>query len=139
MSAAAAAGLFLTALLGATLVPISSEAAFVAALAAGARPLTVFLVMSAGNALGAGITYGMGRAFADRTRARLEASKSGRRALAWFERHGKWALLGSWLPIVGDPICLAAGLVRVGPVPFVLLGIGTRVARYAVLLWVMGG
>jgi membrane protein YqaA with SNARE-associated domain len=139
MSSAVAWSLFLTALLAATLVPVSSEAAFVAALAAGAPPLTVFLVMSAGNALGATITYGMGRAFADRTRARLEASRTGRRALAWSERYGMWALLGAWLPLVGDPICLAAGLVRVGVGPFVLLGIGTRLLRYAVLLWVMNG
>ncbi|HYE58340.1 MAG TPA: VTT domain-containing protein [Rhodothermales bacterium] len=137
MSGAAAWSLFLTALLAATLVPVSSEAAFVAALAAGAPPLEVFIVMSAGNALGAAITYGTGRLFADRTRRRLEASKSGQRALAWSEKHGAWALLGAWLPLVGDPLCLAAGLVRVRVLPFVLLGIGTRLARYAVLLWVM--
>ncbi len=135
MTGATAGALFLTAFLAATLVPVSSEAAFVAALAAGVAPWHVFAVMSAGNALGALVTYGMGRAFAEKTRAKLSASRMGRRALAWSERHGAWALLGAWLPLVGDPLCLAAGLARVGVGPFVLLGIGTRVARYAVLLW----
>lgn len=137
MTSALAWSLFLTALLAATLVPVSSEAAFVAALAAGAPPWQVFAVMGAGNALGAAITYGTGRVFAARTRQRLEASKAGRRALAWAEHHGAWALLGAWLPLLGDPLCLAAGLVRVRVLPFVALGIGTRLARYAVLLWVM--
>lgn len=134
----AAAALFLAAFLGATLVPVSSEAAFVAALAAGMNPAVALVTASAGNALGASVTYAMGRALGPTTRAKLEASRAGRKALAWAERYGAWTLAGAWLPIVGDPICLAAGLFRMPVWAFVLLGLGTRVARYAALLWGFG-
>lgn len=134
----APAGLFLAAFLGATLVPVSSEAAFVAALRLGMDPALALAAASAGNALGAALTYGMGWALGPKMHAKLERSRSGRRALAWAERYGALSLAGAWLPVVGDPICLAAGLFRMSPWAFVLLGIGTRVARYAVLLWAFG-
>lgn len=131
----AVTSLFLAAFLGATLVPVSSEAAFVAALTLGMDPALALAAASAGNALGAATTYALGRWLGPRTRARLDGSRAGRRALAWAERYGPLTLAGAWLPVVGDPICLAAGLFRMPLWAFVLLGIGTRVARYAVLLW----
>lgn len=127
-------GLFLAAFLGATLVPVSSEVAFVAALAGGVPPGAALAVASAGNALGALTNYALGALFAERIERKLEASRSGRKALAWTRRWGRWSLLGSWLPVVGDPLCLAAGLVRVPLWFFALVGIGTRIARYAVIL-----
>ncbi len=135
------AGLFMAAFLGATLVPVSSEVAFVAALAGGVPPLPALLVASAGNALGALVNYGLGALFAEKIERKLEANQSGRRALGWTRRWGRWSLLGSWLPVVGDPLCLAAGLVRVPLWFFALVGIGTRVARYAVILqlWLLRG
>lgn len=131
-------GLFAAAFVGATVVPVSSEVAFVAALAAGMPVGEALVAASAGNALGASVTYGSGRLFADRVRARLAASRSGTRAMAWVERWGGWALAGAWLPVVGDPLCLAAGLAGVRVRWFVALGIGTRVARYVVLAWAAG-
>lgn len=133
--------LFFAAFLGATLVPVSSEAAFVFALGVGVEPLPALVVASAGNALGALTNYLLGALFAPRVERKLEASRSGRRALSWTRRWGRWSLLGSWLPIVGDPLCLAAGLVRVPLWFFALVGIGTRVARYAVILqlWLARG
>jgi len=56
------------------------------------------------------------------------------RAARWFRRWGKWSLLASWLPVVGDPLTLAAGLLRVRyPVFLVLVAIG-KTARYAAVL-----
>lgn len=132
-------GLALAAFLGATLVPISSEVAFVVALEAGMAPLEVFAAASAGNALGALSTYGIGRLFAPRAEARLQQNRAGRRALAWSTRYGRWSLLGSPLPVIGDPLCLAAGLMGIKLAFFVAVGIGTRLARYGVLLWVFSG
>lgn len=126
-------GVGLIAFIAATLVPVSSEAALVAALQLGLPPWQVLISASIGNALGASVNYGLGRLFAPRVLARLKKSRTGRRALYWTYRYGQWSLLGSWLPIVGDPLCLAAGLVRVHFGFFVLVGIGTRVLRYVVL------
>lgn len=127
-------GLALVAYIGATLVPVSSEVAVVAALKLGMPPWEVLLTASIGNALGATTNYLLGVLLAPRIRARLGAGRAGRRSLAWAERYGKWSLLGSWLPVVGDPLCLAAGLIRTPFAFFVTIGIGTRVARYAVLV-----
>lgn len=130
-------GLGLAAFLAATLVPLSSEVAVTAALGAGLPPPAVLGWASLGNCLGALADYGLGRLFSTRARARLAASRGGRRALAWADRHGAWALLGSWLPVVGDPLMVVAGLLRFPPVAVVALGLGTRVARYALLVAVL--
>lgn len=127
-------GLGVAAFLGATLVPVSSEVAVVAALKMGLPPWQVFISASIGNALGASLNYILGWLFSGRIKERLQAGKAGRKALRWTQKYGKWSLLGSWLPIVGDPLCLAAGLFRVDFLFFVLVGIGTRVTRYGVLL-----
>ena len=131
-------GLFAASFVAATVVPVSSEVAFAAALAAGMPVGEALVAASAGNAIGAAVTYASGRLFADRVRARLSASRAGRRALGWVERRGGWALAGAWLPIVGDPLCLAAGLLRVRVAWFVALGIGTRAARYVAIAWAAG-
>jgi len=131
-------GLAVVAFLAATLLPFSSEVAVVGALEAGLAPLSVLLAASVGNALGASFNYGLGWCPSERLRAKLDDSRSGRRALDWAERYGKWSLLGSWLPIVGDPLCVVAGLIRVPLWFFALVGIGTRVARYVVLIVAFG-
>lgn len=127
-------GLGLAAFLAATVLPLSSEVAVLAALAAGYPPLAVLAWASAGNCLGALSSYGLGRLFADRARARLSASPRGRRALERADRFGTWSLLASWLPVVGDPLLVAAGLLRFRWTAVVGLGLGLRVARYAVLV-----
>ncbi len=127
-------GVAAAAFAGATLLPVSSELAVLAALRLGVPAWDVFLSASIGNALGALLNYGLGRLLAERTRRALARRRSGRQALAWVERFGSWSLLGSWLPVLGDPLCLAAGLFRLPLSRFVTLGIGTRVIRYLVLI-----
>ncbi|HEY7884225.1 MAG TPA: VTT domain-containing protein, partial [Cellvibrionaceae bacterium] len=54
-----------------------------------------------------------------------------------FRRYGVWSLLFSWLPVVGDPLTLVAGVLRVRFLPMLfLVGVG-KGARYGVLLWLM--
>jgi membrane protein YqaA with SNARE-associated domain len=56
------------------------------------------------------------------------------RAERWFARWGKWSLLLAWLPLVGDPLTVAAGILRVRPLAFLaLVGLGKGV-RYAAVL-----
>lgn len=123
------------AFLAATLVPFSSEAAVVAALAAQWAPEQVLMSASLGNALGASVNYGLGWWASDWVTAKLTQSRAGQKAHDWMQRYGTWSLWLSWLPIVGDPICLAAGLGRLSWVWFLLIGIGTRVARYVVVIY----
>lgn len=122
----------------ATILPFSSEAAVLAALARGHPPASVLLIASLGNCLGALTNVGLGRWLAPRVRPRLEASAAGRRALRWADRWGGWCLAGSWLPIVGDPLLLAAGMLRLRWIAIIVLGLGTRIARYAVITLTWG-
>ena len=132
-----AAGLGAAAFVGATLVPISSEAAFVAAVAAGLPPRTALLWATVGNTAGCLVNYALGRAARQSVGDRLQASRAGRAALGWTERWGLPALLLSWLPVVGDPLTLAAGVARVPLAWFVPVVAGLRLARYAALLWLV--
>ena len=127
-------GLCAAAFVGATLVPVSSEAAFVAALVAGLDPVVALVWASVGNTAGCLVNYALGRGARPWVEGKLDASRSGRAALRWTERFGLPALLLSWLPVVGDPLTLAAGVARVPLAAFVPVVGGLRVARYAALL-----
>jgi len=129
--------LFISALLSATLLPGSSEALLLYRLNEGGAGLPLVLIATAGNLLGSLLTYGIGRAGNAALHGRWLRidDEDLRRAELWFGRWGYPALLMAWLPIVGDPLCLVAGLLRVGPMVFVILvGVG-KLGRYAFLAW----
>jgi membrane protein YqaA with SNARE-associated domain len=127
-------GLFGSALLAATLLPASSEAAL-AGLVALDRfdPLVLIGVASAGNILGASINWALGR-FAGDSRF-IAGNPRIEPAGAWFRRYGKWSLLFSWVPLIGDPLTLAAGLARLSlPAFLVPVAVG-KVGRYLLVYW----
>jgi membrane protein YqaA with SNARE-associated domain len=55
------------------------------------------------------------------------------RAQNWYRRYGRWSLLGSWLPVVGDPLTVVAGVMREPLVPFLVLVTIAKGTRYLVL------
>ena len=123
-----------TAFLAATVVPFSSEAAVLGALALGGDPVWVFLAASVGNCLGGLSTVALGWWWARAAQARLAQSARGERVAAWAQRYGAWCLWASWLPLVGDAVLLAAGVFRLNRWAIVGVGLGTRVARYAAII-----
>jgi membrane protein YqaA with SNARE-associated domain len=127
-------GLALAAFLAATLLPMSSEVAVVAALHLGLPASTVLLWASAGNCLGAMTNYWLGLLCTKPVLAQVQRERWGRQALAWAERYGGWSLAASCLPLIGDPILLVAGILRCHLGYVILLGLGTRVARYTLLI-----
>jgi len=135
-------GLFLTAFLAATLIPLSSEAVLAALSAAdGFDVALLFAVATLGNTLGAVVNWALGRFclhWRDRRWFPFSADQLDR-AGAHFRKYGIWSLLLAWLPIVGDPLTFAAGVLQVRFLPFlVLVGIG-KGARYAAVLVVAQG
>ena len=129
--------LFSSALLSATLLPGSSEALLLYRLGEGAAAHVAVLTATAGNLLGSLVTYTMGRggnSLLHRRWLRIDAHDL-ERAERWFNRWGIAVLLLAWLPVIGDPLCLLAGLLRVDMARFVILvGLGTLV-RYAFIAW----
>lgn len=125
-------GLFLAAFIAATLFPASSEAVLAGLVASGAySPWLLIGVASLGNILGASVNWGLGRWAAESRRVR--ENRHLERAGLWFRRYGPASLLLSWLPVIGDPLTLAAGLVRLSFLRFLVpVAIG-KVARYLVV------
>ena len=129
--------LFFSALMSSTLLPGGSEAVLLWSLNAGGSPVSLVLVATAGNLLGSLITYAIGLAgnrLLSSKWMRIDA-KDIERAERGFSRWGRPVLLFAWLPVVGDPLCLLAGMLRVGLVPFLLLvGLG-KLMRYATIAY----
>ena len=133
-------GLFLTALLSATIVPFSSEALLVAMQVSEVFSVAGLLAAaSLGNTLGAVTNWGLGRFclhWQDRKWFPVKPREL-ERASAWFNRYGLWSLLLAWVPVIGDPITLAAGVLRTRFLPFLLLVAISKTGRYAVLLGIV--
>lgn len=130
------AGLFLMAVAAATVLPLQSEAALVGLLLSESYPTWLLLtVASAGNTVGAVINWLLGRSV-DRFRHKRwfpvrEAALE--RARGWYRRYGRWSLLLSWLPIVGDPLTIAAGAMGERFWVFLTLVGLAKTGRYLVL------
>ena len=130
------AGLFAVALGAASILPMQSEPVLVALLLLGDQPVwALVLVASLGNTLGACVNWVLGRGverFRDRRWFPVPPDKLAR-AEGWYRRWGKWSLLMSWAPIVGDPLTVIAGVLREPFWTFVLLVAIAKTARYVVL------
>ena len=105
-------GLFGIAFLAATIMPAQSELALGAMLLSGRYDAALILTAAtAGNTLGAVTNWLLGR-FAERFRDRPWFPIGPARltkAAGWYGKWGKWSLLLSWAPLIGDGLTLAAG------------------------------
>ncbi len=103
-----------------------------------ARPAdvwTLVAVATCGNVLGAIANWMLGRsvvAFRKKPWFPLSPAQYAR-AEQTFRRYGLWSLLFSWVPIIGDPLTLIAGALRVRFWPFLVLVTIGKAARYALL------
>lgn len=128
-------GLFLGCLLSATIVPFSSEALLTAALLLHDNKWLVVLVASLGNTAGGMISLLLGwlckwewlERYLKVNREKLE------RIRQKVTHYGYPAALLAWLPIVGDLIAIAMGLLRFRPIPTAILMFVGKLARYIVV------
>ncbi|OAZ14092.1 hypothetical protein TH15_07635 [Thalassospira profundimaris] len=130
------AGLFLSALTSATILPGTSEAALAALIASGDHAIWLLvLVATVGNVFGSLINWWLGL-YAEHLKHKRWFPVSAEaldRASRWFSKYGLWSLLLSWLPIIGDPLTLFAGVMRVRLLPFIILVTIGKAARYAMI------
>lgn len=129
------AGLFISAFLAATLLPLSSEVVLSALLLGGLSPVTLVLVATTGNVLGSLANYALGywasQAVVKKWFRMSDADFV--RAEQRFVKYGLYALCFAWLPIVGDPITVMAGVLRIRVGWFLALVTAGKLLRYVVL------
>ncbi len=127
--------LFILSFMASTVVPIGSEWLLISMAMKGFDPVLIVSTATAGNTLGACTTYGVGiygSTWMIQKLFRMD-ERAQKRAEKFYARYGIWSLLFSWLPIIGDPICFAGGLLRVHFGLFVLLVLAGKLFRYALL------
>lgn len=128
--------LFTSALVAATLLPMQSEAVLVSVLVAGDHSTAALIIVATvGNVLGSFVNFIIGRYFL-RFKDRKwfpTSDKQLKRAQDWYRHYGRWSLLGSWLPVIGDPLTVMAGIMREPILPFLTLVTLAKLARYMVL------
>ena len=118
------AALFASAFVSATVLPGNSEIVLVAVLKAFPERFAQAIALATlGNTLGGLTTYGVGRLLPQR-------KIPDGRALAWVRRYGAVALLLSWVPVIGDALCAAAGWLRVPLWSSALALLIGKLARY---------
>ena len=130
--------LFTVSFLASTLLPLGSEWLLVMMLVSGYDPLATVAVATAGNYLGAVTSYLIGIFGGDWlvvTVLRVSPEQQ-ERARNHYRRYGVFTLLFSWLPIVGDPLCLAGGVLRINFWLFTLLVASGKFVRYAATAWI---
>ena len=132
-SSAAYLSLFLASFLAATIIPAQSEAGLSALiLTSGNNVILLVAVAAIGNILGAAMNWYLGRwvnRFSDRRWFLIKPAQL-TRATLWYHRYGRWSLLLSWVPFIGDPITIAAGVLREPLLSFILIVSFAKTTRY---------
>ena len=131
-------GLFLSAFLSSTVLPGGSEV--VLAVIANQKtydPLVLLCVATAGNTLGGLSSWGLGRLVSWKYPSSKVSKPNQQRAIARVRRLGSPVLLFSWVPVVGDPLCIAAGWLKVNVwIALLFIGLGKGL-RYAAIVSVV--
>ncbi|MEA3455654.1 MAG: YqaA family protein [Campylobacterota bacterium] len=127
--------LFSVSLLAATILPVSSEATLLYYLNEGESAWMLLIIAGTGNVLGSVINYFIGKKGVDYlidhkkiTAERMKKSEQ------FFKKYGIFALLLSWVPVIGDPLTFAAGVLHYDFKKFVLIVSIAKFGRYLLVI-----
>lgn len=130
-------GLFLASFLAATILPFSSEVVLGYLLSHDFNPYVTVFVATMGNVLGSVVNYGLGLLGSKILLNKLlgistmQISKAENR----FKKYGIFSLLFAWVPVIGDPLTVAAGILKVNFVLFLFLVTMGKFLRYVFVAW----
>ena len=130
--------LFAISFLAATILPFSSELTLAGLIAtSNFDSLLLLIVASFGNILGSVVNWVLGFYSRNLTTKKWFPFKDKQieNSSKWFSKFGKWSLLFAWLPIIGDPLTLVAGLLRVRFLDFIILVTIGKVSRYLLIYY----
>jgi len=132
--------LFTISFLAATILPFSSELTLGGLIAtSNYNNLLLLIVSSFGNVLGSAVNWALGfysRNFTTKKWFPFNETQI-ERSTKWFRKFGKWSLLFAWVPLVGDPLTLVAGLLRVRFLDFIILVAIGKVSRYLMVFYLI--
>jgi len=132
-------GLFISAFLAATILPLSSEIVMSALLLNGLSPTTLVIIATTGNVLGSLTNYALGYgASLVVVKKWLRMSEDDFvRAEQRFVKYGMFSLCFAWVPIIGDPLTVMAGVLRVRLKWFLILVTAGKFLRYVVISYMV--
>ena len=129
-------GLFLSAFLAATILPAQSELGLgYLVITTDYSMLLLILLASLGNTLGAIVNWVIGRGIGNSVMRmeKIQASPRYQSITGWYQAYGRWTLLLSWVPIIGDPITVIAGVLKEPLKSFVLIVALAKTTRYVAI------
>ena len=128
--------LFTVAFMVATIVPFGSEMYFATLLSLNKyNNLLLLIAASTGNVLGSVFNWVCGyyvNYFIKKPWFPIKKEKI-KKGTEIFNKYGKWSLLLSWVPFIGDPITFVAGTLRYPIIPFVIFVSIGKVGRYLII------
>ena len=130
--------LFAISFLAATILPFSSELTLAGLIATSNYDnLLLLIAASFGNVLGSIVNWVLGFYSRNLTTKKWFPFKDKQieKSSQWFSKVGKWSLLFAWVPVIGDPLTLAAGLLRVKFIEFLILVSIGKVSRYFLIYY----
>ena len=134
--------LFISAFLAATILPAQSEAVLAYQISVALDEIVMLIALATcGNVLGAMVNWGLGM-FATRYRDRAwfpVGRDKLERAEVRYRKFGRYSLLLSWVPFIGDPITVVAGVLREPLWSFLFLVTIAKSSRYIVIAMMMMG
>ena len=133
--------LFAISFLAATILPFSSELTLAGLIVTSNYDnLLLLIVASFGNVLGSVVNWVLGYYSRNLTIKKWFPFKEAQieRSSKWFRKFGKWSLLFAWVPVLGDPLTLVAGILRVKFIDFIILVAIGKVSRYLIIFYLIG-
>lgn len=129
-------GLFAVCFSAATLIPLGSEIFVTTMVLSGYNPWIIFTVSTTGNTLGSIINYYVGKYGTDFILSRyIKVDSEKRRKMEMvYLKWGSPALFFAWVPIIGDPLTVAAGGFKLKLHIFVLWVVSGKAFRYALVI-----
>ena len=127
--------LFITAFISATIFPLGSEALLIYDLKEGYNSYLLLFFATLGNSLGSVVNYFLGLKGEEYLiKKNLIKEKYILKSKSYFDKYGGFCLLFSWVPIIGDPITFAAGILKYNFLRFLLFVVISKFLRYLFII-----
>ena len=133
------AGLFFASFFAATILPFSSEIVLSLLLINGLDPFLLITTATAGNVLGAFINYAAGFWGSQFVTKKIlnTTDKAFAKARERFRKYGTACLFFAWVPVIGDPLTVVAGVLRISLPAFFILVSSGKLIRYIVIGYIV--